>query len=304
MLKAIQQEMRGMGYRIQQVSIKHLEDLRREIEDLHKNQSFHPEFSEVLTKLHSYELPDVAFNIQSILIVASPCAQVKVVFNRDQKKYTCIIPPTYLDYAKEPVHIEEALNKILSGRNLHAKRVEGLPEKLLAAKSGLSAYGKNNISYVEGMGSFTLLSAYYSDLPCSEENWNEVRIMDSCKDCMACVKSCMTGAIATDRYLIRAERCITYHNEFNTDPYFPEWIDPSWHNCIIGCMRCQTCCPRNREYLKNVTEPFEFSMEDTALILEGKPVEELSEGLILKLKQLNLFGYYNLLARNLKVLFR
>lgn len=108
-------------------------------------------------------------------------------------------------------------------------------------RSGLAEYGKNNICYVSGMGSFLQIVAAYSDLPCSEDGWREPVMMKSCDGCDLCRRVCPTGAIPSDRFLLRGERCIVYHNEKRGDVPFPDWMAASWHNCLIGCMHF----PRN-----------------------------------------------------------
>ena len=49
-----------------------------------------------------------------------------------------------------------------------------LPLKLLAVHGGIAEYGRNNITYVSGMGSFMRLTAVYSDMPCETDHWREV----------------------------------------------------------------------------------------------------------------------------------
>jgi len=60
-----------------------------------------------------------------------------------------------------------------------------LPQKLLAARSGLARYGKNNIAYVPEFGSHHMLVSYYSSLPCVEETWTESLMLDACGRCAA-----------------------------------------------------------------------------------------------------------------------
>ena len=48
------------------------------------------------------------------------------------------------------------------------------------------------------------------------------------------MNKCPTKAIRQDRFLISAEQCLTFFNEKPDD--FPEWVNPVWHNCLIGCM--------------------------------------------------------------------
>jgi epoxyqueuosine reductase len=168
--------------------------------------------------------------------------------------------------------------------------------------SGLAEYGRNNICYVQGMGSFLQLIAAFSDLPCDHDPWLEPKALDRCHSCFACVRRCPTGAITKDRFLIRAERCLTYHNEAATD--FPAWIDPAWHHCLIGCLRCQTVCPENKSLLGWFEDRAEFSETETNLMLQRVPLEQLPIETAAKLKSLKINEDYRLLCRNLSMILR
>ena len=125
------------------------------------------------------------------------------------------------------------------------------------------------------MGSFHRLAAYYSDFPIEQDIWQELKMMDLCKECSACTNKCPTGAIPTDRFLLRVERCITFHNEHPGEIPFPEWIDPEGHNCLVGCLHCQKVCPANKKVIDWTEQGPEFSEEETFLILHGKDYDEL-----------------------------
>jgi epoxyqueuosine reductase len=176
-----------------------------------------------------------------------------------------------------------------------------LPLKLLAVRSGLGQYGKNNICYVPGMGSFLQLVALYSDLPCQEDSWQDAQVMQRCKSCNACRLKCPTGTIPSDRFLLRAERCIVFHNEKQGDVSFPAWMDPSSHNCLIGCMLCQRVCPVNRDFLGWIEGKEEFSEEETSLLIEGVKMDKLSTTTVEKLKRLDFVRFYDKFPRNLGV---
>ena len=154
------------------------------------------------------------------------------------------------------------------------------------------------------MGSFMRLTAVYSDMPCEEDQWQEARMMERCESCDLCRKACPTGAISPDRFLLRAERCLTYHNEKKGSIPFPNWIKPSWHNCIVGCLTCQRDCPENKPYLHMVGESEEFDEEETRLILRGTPREQVPDMTMRKLRLLSLTDYCDELPRNLSVLLR
>jgi epoxyqueuosine reductase len=126
--------------------------------------------------------------------------------------------------------------------------------------------------------------------------------MDRCHDCSACLRSCPTGAIGPDRFLLRAELCTTFHNEQPVEVDFPEWIDPTWHDCLVGCLHCQRVCPENRDVLRWIEEGPEFSAEETELLVQGVAVDRLPSATAEKLEQSDLGQVVELLPRNLKVL--
>ena len=112
-----------------------------------------------------------------------------------------------------------AVNMVVEpgGRILHANGAflasMAMPLKALAVCSGLGAYGRNNICYVPCMGSFCQLVAFYAEAPGEEAAWGEPRMMARCETCEACRVHCPTGAIAAERFLLHAERCLVFHNE-------------------------------------------------------------------------------------------
>ncbi len=125
-------------------------------------------------------------------------------------------------------------------------------------------------------------------------------MLDQCQKCEACVKKCPTGAISGDRFLLYAEKCLTFHNE--REAPFPEWIDPSWHNCLIGCMYCQNVCPANKPSVRRIAHVATFSDEETELILKNAPKEELNKTILGKLEATSLLDDYQLVSRNLNAL--
>ncbi len=139
-------------------------------------------------------------------------------------------------------------------------------------------------------------------MPCENDSWQKEKIMDMCKSCDLCLENCPTDAIASDRFILHADRCITLQNESTKE--FKEWVQPNWHNSIIGCMRCQIVCPANKKYIKNVEDLAEFDEIETRLILEKTPLHKLSKVTYEKLELINFIQDYDLLHRNLKVLLK
>ena len=191
------------------------------------------------------------------------------------------------------------IENILSDKNLRVKKIN-LPCKLIASRSGLAQYGKNNICYINNESSFYWMGVYISDMPCEKDSWQESKVMDICTKCNLCTKNCPTGAIANDRFLIHASKCITLHNESEKD--FPIWVNKKNHNSIIGCMRCQIVCPINRNQIKDIEDLCEFDEKETRMILAKAPLSEFLDVTYKKLELINFIEYYDLLARNLDVL--
>jgi len=292
-------ELEQRGFRASVVPLARLADLSSEIERRRQAGDFEQIFyQERLTRL-DYVLPAQLPDARSLIIATARQPQQKVGFHFKGRPYHFTVPPTYSSDTDRAV--ESALSAVLgpAGFRLNQARV---PEKLLAVCSGLGRYGKNNIAYVEGMGSFHRLAAYFSDLPAPEDNWAGLRALEQCDKCTACLSRCPTGAIVSHRFLILAERCLTFHNERTAE--FPEWIDPSWHNCLIGCMACQLACPVNKRFFDWFEEGVSFTEEETALLLRGVPGEQLPQTTAAKLEKLGLLEDVELVSRNLAVLLK
>jgi epoxyqueuosine reductase len=283
------------------VSTSHLAELQQEIENRRNKGQFDAEFATKYLPSFKFTPPEELTNAKSIVIVAMPRPPTKGIFNWNGKKQSFVLPPTYTAYDEKRLHIEHLVAEAV-GTEGYKIATPRLPLKLLASHSGLVDYGRNNITYVQGMGSFMRLTAVYSDAPFEIDNWQETKIMKHCQDCGICQEACPTGAIASDRFLLHAEKCLTYHNEKEAKIPFPQWIKPEWHNSIVGCIRCQAACPENRPYLNTIGETAEFSEEETKLMLKAVPLEHLPAETFSKMKLLSLTDYYRELPRNLSVL--
>jgi epoxyqueuosine reductase len=279
--------------------IEHIAQLKHEIEERLSQKEIDAGLYE---KRLSHFRFDVARSLPracSIIITAAPQPQRKVTFHFNGQAYSVVIPPTYYQDTDNP--IGEILQNILSSSGCQLHPVV-LPAKLLAVRSGMAEYGKNNIAYVEGMGSFLRFKAFLSDMPPGRSDWLEPRVMNECDNCKACLKACLTRAIVPDRFLIHAERCITFLNE-STDE-FPEWLDPAWHNSLIGCMKCQVVCPVNKRFIKWVEQGEDFTEAETELILNGVLLDRLPPETVHKLNRSYMAEYLDVLPRNLRALMR
>lgn len=295
--------MEANGFKMGIASVSHVADLRHEYESRHGHQYDDADFYRTVRGFFRFDIPEVTYgSVRSIITIAAPSPQVRLHFNWRGKRIPVLLPPAYVEDGDELTEMETHLTEVTARYGYHVTRAS-LPLKLLTVQSGLGSYGRNNICYVPGMGSFVLLASFYSDLPLEADTWREMQLMKSCENCTACLRRCPTGAITGERVLLKTERCLTYQNEFIDPADFPAWIDPEAHNCLIGCLHCQTVCPQNKGFLNRVVEPVEFSEEETALLMEGTTeFSHLPTMLISKVRQLHLVDHYPLLPRNLKVL--
>jgi epoxyqueuosine reductase len=291
------QPLEEIGHRLNIVSIRRLPLLQQRIRELHRKGVFEAIFfKENLTEFR-FDPPAGLPDAKSLLIVATPQPISRISFHFDQKPFPVLIPPTYTLSTDDEVG--RLLKRCLGPQGYRVLKAL-IPLKSLAAYSGLAKYGKNNIAYVPGMGSFFRLSAFYSDFPCHEDTWVEPQMLDRCRSCKACQRCCPAQAIPSRRFLLRAERCMTYHNESRHD--FPAWLDPEWHHCLVGCLSCQTSCPENKAWKDRIEDAVAFSEAESRSILEGKPISELPDKTREKLERLGMTEYIEILPRNLRAL--
>jgi epoxyqueuosine reductase len=291
-------QLEERGYKGSIVPLQHLHELQEEIEGRYSQGSIDKQLYKEYLSPFTFAVPDSLPQAQSLIVVAAPQPQFEVIFARDGERFPVLVPPTYLHGRKTDKLVQDVLTEILEPEGYRVVRAV-LSEKLLAVRSGLATYGRNNITYVPGMGSFYRPVVFYSDLPCQEDSWRKAQMMTACENCSACQHNCPTGAISSERFLIRAERCIVYHNEQPGNVPFAEWIDPSWHTCLVGCMQCQNVCPQNKDFWQWVEREEEFSEEETALLLEGVPLDQLPATTAEKLGRADLTRFTALLPRNL-----
>jgi epoxyqueuosine reductase len=245
--------------------------------------------------------PPREFKAVSLIILALRQPQLDLIFHWRSRKHRLRMPATYA-YHESETQEQTWLETVLGPEGFRVSKA-ALPVKLLAVRSGLAFYGRHNVAVVPGLGSYCRLTAFYTDLPVETDPWGESRMLEACRTCRACLKICPSGAITEERFLLNTTRCLTYANE--TEEPFPAWINPAWHHCLVGCLRCQSVCPENRALPKWVEIGAEFFEEETENLLQGITAERLPEVTREKLERLDLTEYCGMvLARNLEALLR
>jgi epoxyqueuosine reductase len=243
------------------------------------------------------EPPEVPGWALSVILVSMAQPIGRFRFRHDRGSTWAIVPPQYRENQDESV--AGSLRRILGPDGFRAMKAR-IPFKLAAARCGLGEYGRNNILFTKENGSFHRLAAFYSDLPCGGASWRDPVLMKACTDCRACLEHCPTGCIVNDRFIVRGERCLTFHNE---DPQpLPGWIDPRWSNALVGCMRCQSVCPVDRPVLARIETWDTFSESETAILLSQAEASSLPVSISRRLDRVGLGDYIPVLGRNLRLL--
>jgi epoxyqueuosine reductase len=298
----ISSELEKNSFKMCIIPVHHLQDLRQDITGRYQQGIFDEDFYNTRLKFFDFELPDTLPNAQSIIVVAAPSPQTRVIFTQDGNTVALTVPPTYVGYNRLPQKIEAILTQWLAPQGYHTVRAK-LPLKTLAVHSGLCEYGRNNIAYTSGMGSFIQLVAYFSDLPSPGDAWREPVMLERCQKCKSCANNCPTGAIPSDRFLLHAERCLVYFNERPAEYPFPDWVPGSAHNSLIGCMTCQQVCPENKVFVDKFADEVRFSTKETSLLLNGIAYDRLTPETMKKLERIDMLGDLQLIPRNLGVFF-
>ncbi len=295
----------GFVYRYKTLSVAHLKELQDDIDKLKRDGklSNHKTYRSYLSN-KKFEIPENLPNAKSLIILAVFTKLMLVDFHLNGEKHEAMLPPQYYDDGlTEEILRNIVLKEIITEPGYTIEKAEQVHLKLLAVRSGLGKYGRNNLCYVEGMGSLLTLFAYFTDYPFQEDNWSEIEKMRECRDCGICMSHCPSNCITEENFVIDAGKCLPLYNEIKGE--FPEWISPNAHNAIMGCMKCQLPCPANRDSLKLTGRLEAITEEETRKILKGKPDDKLLTSLSKKLRDFyptKSKDSFAILTRNLRAL--
>jgi epoxyqueuosine reductase len=297
--------MNAFEYNYRTISVEHFPELQADIDLLKEKDmlSNHKTYLGYISKLHFSLLEDFP-TAKSVIILAVFSPLAKTRFEWQGKSHEVLIPPQYNGNGVSPEEIQKMIQRdILKDPGFTIKRAKRLHLKLLAVRSGLAQYGRNNISYIDGMGSFHYLYAFFTDYEFDKDHWTNIEMMPICEKCQICRKNCPTGAIQEVKFVIDAGKCITLYNELSGT--FPSWITPESHNALMGCLKCQLYCPVNQKVRKKFEQFPDITEEETALILSQGDDHVLLASLVEKLKLFSLQNvevHLSTLSRNLEVL--
>ncbi|WP_371802311.1 4Fe-4S double cluster binding domain-containing protein [Candidatus Lokiarchaeum ossiferum] len=296
-----------MKYKYSTVSVTHLKELRDDIDKLRQDDKLsHNETFLSYIKNKTFELPDEMPNAKFLIIVASYTKLARITFNYNESKLPIFIPPQYYYDGVTAEMIEDSLRQdVLKDSTQPLIRANGVLMKSAAVRSGLGKYGRNNICYVDEMGSFITLLGFFTEYEFLDDYWGERQLMEYCRTCNFCLNNCPTNAIRKENFVIDAAKCVTLYNEVEGE--FPKWIEPSVHNAMMGCLRCQYKCPGNRIAAKDLINLGELSAEETRMILNQSIPEDKLQTVCDKLKMFKPEHSKTMLpiiSRNLRVILK
>lgn len=250
----------------------------------------------IVNELYSFTPPETDFAVESILLIAVPHPLFsEVTFQHKNNRYHCVsLVSSDFESTRNTVQSE------LPKNGLHFLEVENLPLKRLAVQSGLSIYGRNNITYINGFGSNFSYMAFFTDMPPTVLTLSPVKVSAVCQNCTACIRHCPTGAIRKDSFLIDNQRCLSYLNE-TADP-FPEWVPVTAHHSLYDCIKCQMVCPMNKDQRGNKGRNVLFTEEEIRILLEGAAFDDYPGELKEKARYLGLDQWPDGIAKNLQTL--
>jgi len=251
------------------------------------------------------EIPGTFLDAKYLIAMAVFTPIARATFEYNGTNQNLIIPHQYYESGVTRAQLEATIRKrITKDENCRIEMAHrDVFLKQVAVRSGLGKYGRNNLCYVNEMGSLITLHAFWTDFEFDRDDWTEVQMMDECKTCKICLNNCPTKAIRQENFVIDAGRCVSLYNEVAGE--FPDWIPKSAHNALMGCMRCQEKCPANRNALLDIIELQTVVQDETLAILKGDFNVGISESLSAKLRGFTPATsdeYFPIFTRNLSVL--
>jgi len=290
----------GLDFQYRSISIGRLGEMREWFDKLDKGGklSQQPIYRKYIGSF-DFTPPKDLPGAKSIIIMSLPDWISSVTFHHRGKSRDLLIPCGYVDFGLAQETIDKWVStEILKDPAAQFVSARKRPLKTLAASSGLAAYGKNNISYVEGYGSCHALCAYFTDKSLPDQ-WGPLHMLRQCKGCRICTAACPTKAIRAEEFVIDAGKCLSLYYE-REEP-LPSWIDASAYHTLAGCLDCQYTCPANRDEIKKIRKIGDISEQETELLLTGGTDAALRASIAKKLASFSVVSDFEFFLRNFRL---
>jgi epoxyqueuosine reductase len=296
------------NYKIAWGNIKCLSDSLDEFQTLSRtgqlNDLQNKKFSEWMSNNH---IRNDKMNTVILVAYSVSGKSRQILFDFNGLEVTALLPPCYGDDGhswRYEMLLEKSLSDYLLKYGYRIERLSG-PYKNLAARLGLGKYGRNNLIYVEGFGSYIRIVGFVTDAEFTREFspglHTEKTNLENCEKCNLCKQNCPTHAIGDDRFQLHVDRCLAYQNE-RPEEWTPS-IKYAKNNCLVGCLLCQAVCPHNTDFISVGTILSErFGQEETDYILGvgGIHKPEIIESVYEKTDRLGLSRHKEYIVRNMQ----
>jgi len=256
-----------------------------------------PLLAQGLKNLYRVSPEEILPDARSIIVMSVPERVREIVFHHAGQAQSVLIPPGYVNFTGRRAQLHKLLCDVLAPAGYQTELIIP-PLKLLAVRSGLARYGRNNLCYVEGQGCCSHLSAFLTTLPPSDFTWAAPTYMPECERCVRCQCTCPTGALENSGVVV--DRCLTRFNRMPGE--YPEWIDKKWLNSLFGCLKCIGACPFNAPYLSDPEHMLTFCEADTATLLAAAAWEDVPAELAARFDCLGFPEFYPILLRNIRAI--
>ena len=188
MIERLREWAKRRGYRLAVGPGSLLSEARAEISGRAERGELDPELVRKWLGWITGALAGDAPAARSVIAVAIPCPAHLVRFTLPDRVLTAHVPPTYAEDARLSESVREQMAELLPALrdDLHPVQ-QG--RKRIAARLGLTAYGLNNITYAQGLGSFIWLGAYATGAviePFSPVTTGSPQTLEECADCGIC----------------------------------------------------------------------------------------------------------------------
>ncbi|MHA2251210.1 MAG: 4Fe-4S double cluster binding domain-containing protein [Candidatus Kariarchaeaceae archaeon] len=257
-------------YKYKTIAVDHLQELQEDIDQLKRtgklssNETYRSYIDDM-----KFALPEDFPEAKSIVVMAIYNKPLLVNLHLSGDKHRITIPPQYYVTGLKTEYLQALIsNDIIKKPGFRIERTTSVHLKLLAVRSSLGKYGRNNLCYVEGMGTMLALFAFFTDYQFDEDHWSEKNMMDRCVDCRICLNRCPNKAISENNFVVDVGKCITLYNEVEGE--FPEWVEPDIHNALFGCMKCQEECPENRAVIDDADWLEDIPADIAKKLLQGR----------------------------------